>query len=89
MKRRYKILLFFITHIILMLVVPFLAVELSVDYCGMGFSMLMFFIVYPILRASILLIPLLVLFLAVLKILWFLLLLLLIPALLIIYQEFE
>ena len=53
MKRRYKILLFFITHIILMLVVPFLAVELSVDYCGMGFSMLMFFIVYPILSAAV------------------------------------
>ena len=53
MKRRYKILLFFIAHVILMLVIPFLSVELSADYCGMGFSMLMFFIVYPILSAAV------------------------------------
>lgn len=53
MKRRYKILLFFIAHVILMLVIPFLSVELSTDYCGMGFSVLMFFIVYPFVSAAV------------------------------------
>ena len=53
MKRRYKILLFFIAHVILMLVIPFLSVELSADYCGMGFSILMFFIVYPFVSAAV------------------------------------
>ena len=49
MKRRYKILLFFLLHTVLMLLVPFLATELAGADAGMAICMLMFFIAYPIL----------------------------------------
>ena len=52
MKQRYKILLFFILHIALMLLVPFFAIRFGPDYCGMGISILLFFVVYPILSLA-------------------------------------
>ena len=49
MKRRYKILLFFILSVILTLIIPFLATKLIPADGGMAVCMLMFFIAYPIL----------------------------------------
>ena len=48
MKRRYKILLFFILNVVLTLLVPFLANKLVPADGGMAICMLMFFAVYPI-----------------------------------------
>ena len=49
MKRRYKILLFFILNVVMTLIIPFLATNLIPADGGMAVCMLMFFIAYPIL----------------------------------------
>lgn len=49
MKRRYKILLFFILNIAATLLIPFLAVKLIPADAGMAICMILFFAVYPIL----------------------------------------
>lgn len=51
MKKRYKILLFFSLYIIFMLVLPFLVVKFAQVDDGMGITMLLFFLVYPIFSA--------------------------------------
>ena len=48
MKRAYKILLFFASHIALMLIAPLVAVKLVPADGGMAMCMLMFFVAYPI-----------------------------------------
>ena len=48
MKRAYKILLFFASHIALMLIAPLVAVKLVPADGGMAICMIMFFIAYPI-----------------------------------------
>ena len=59
MKLRFKRLpflisvLFVIVHVVLMLDIPFLSIEFGTDYCGMGFSILMFFLVYPALSIAV------------------------------------
>ena len=47
MKIAYKIILFFASLFIFMLLAPFFAVRLPADY-GMGVSMIFFFCVYPL-----------------------------------------
>lgn len=49
MKRRYKVLLFFILNIILTLLIPFLVTKVVPADAGMAVCMLLFFIGYPIL----------------------------------------
>ena len=48
MKRLYKIIIFFVLHISLMLLLPFLIVKLAPASAGMGICMILFFAVYPI-----------------------------------------
>lgn len=48
MKRLHKIILFFVLHISLMLLLPFLIVKLAPASAGMGICMILFFAVYPI-----------------------------------------
>lgn len=48
MKRRYKILLFFVLNIVITLLVPFLAVKIVPADGGMAICMILFFAVYPI-----------------------------------------
>ena len=48
MKRAYKILLFFASHILLMLIAPLVAVKIVPADGGMAICMLMFFVAYPI-----------------------------------------
>ena len=52
MKRAYKILLFFASHIALMLIAPLVAVKLVPADGGMAICMIMFFIAYPIYSIS-------------------------------------
>ena len=49
MKRKYKILLFFILNVVMALLIPFLAVKLVPSDAGMAVCMLLFFVVYPVL----------------------------------------
>ena len=49
MKRKYKILLFFILNAVMTLLIPFFAVKLVPSDAGMAVCMLLFFVVYPIL----------------------------------------
>lgn len=49
MKRRYKILLFFIINIVATLLIPFLTVKIIPADAGMAVCMLLFFLVYPFL----------------------------------------
>ena len=49
MKKRYKILLFFIFNIVATLLIPFLAVKLVPADGAMSICMILFFAVYPIL----------------------------------------
>ncbi len=49
MKRRYKVLLFFVLDIVFTLLLPFIATKLIPADGGMAVCMLLFFIVYPIL----------------------------------------
>lgn len=49
MKRRYKILLFFILNTVMTLLLPFLSVKLIPADGGMAVCMILFFAVYPIL----------------------------------------
>lgn len=47
MKRVNKIILFFVLHISVMLIIPFLTVKLAPAESGMGICMLLFFAGYP------------------------------------------
>lgn len=49
MKRRYKILLFFLINIVATLLIPLISVKLAPADAGMAICMLLFFIGYPIL----------------------------------------
>ena len=49
MKRRYKILLFFVLNIVFMLLIPFLLIRFSPADVSMTACMVLFFAVYPIL----------------------------------------
>ena len=46
MKRKYKILLFFILNAVMTLLIPFFAVKLVPSDAGMAVCMLLFFVVF-------------------------------------------